>query len=98
MKDPPRTLAYSDAVMERTGERPHEGHYLSNAVGFPEVQYVTEEADRFALLRHGPHDMAETLDLGVGRRERLARTRTVGREEFQSGAGRLLHGTRHPGR
>src|SRR5882672_7337544 len=40
--------------------------------------------------------MAKTLDLGVGGRERLARTRTVGREEFQSGAGMRLHGTRHP--
>src|SRR6266478_718472 len=40
--------------------------------------------------------MAKTLDLGVGRRERLARTRTVGREEFQSGAGMRLHGAGHP--
>src|SRR5882762_571586 len=74
MKDPPRTLAYSDAVMERTGKRPHEGHYLSDAVGFPKVQHVTEVLDRFGLLRHRPYDVAETLDLGVGGRERLART------------------------
>src|SRR5882724_693815 len=40
--------------------------------------------------------MAKTLDLGVGRRERLARTRTVGREAFQSGAGMRLHGAGHP--
>src|SRR5258708_32234569 len=45
MNDPLWTLAYSDAVMERTGERPHESHYFSNAVGFPEVQHVTEEGD-----------------------------------------------------
>src|SRR5882762_3794943 len=96
MKDAPRTLAYSDAVMERTGERPHEGHYLSNAVGFLEIQHVTEEGDRFRFVRHRPYDMAETLDLGVGGRERLARTRAIGREEFQSGAGTRLHGTHHP--
>src|SRR5882762_8268551 len=96
MNNPLRTLAYSDAVMERTGKRPHEGHYLSNAVGFPEVQHVTEEGDRFGFLRHRPYDMAETLDLGVGGRERLARTWAIGREEFQSGAGMRLHGTRHP--
>src|SRR5882757_3837120 len=40
--------------------------------------------------------MAKTLDLGVGGRERLARTWTVGSEEFQSGAGMWLHGTYHP--
>src|SRR3984893_9668948 len=40
--------------------------------------------------------MAKTLDLGVGGRERLARTRTVGREEFQSGAGMRLQGASHP--
>src|ERR1700751_5541589 len=40
--------------------------------------------------------MAETLDLGVGGRERLSRTRTVGREEFQSGAGMRLHGAGYP--
>src|SRR6267154_4365847 len=96
MKDPPRTLAYSDSVMERTGERSHEGHDFSNAVGFPKVQHVTEEGDRFGFLRHRPYDMAETLDLGVGGRERLARTRTVGREEFQSGAGMRLQGASHP--
>ena len=70
MNDPLRALAYSDAVMERTGERPHEGHYLSNAVGFPEVQYVTEEAS-IRLLRHGPR---HGRDAGSwwGRREQLA--------------------------
>src|ERR1700739_4979330 len=41
--------------------------------------------------------MAEALDLGVGGRERLVRSRSVGREKFQSGAGMWLHGTRHPG-
>src|SRR5882757_7019660 len=40
--------------------------------------------------------MAKTLDLGVGDRERLVRSRSVGREKFQSGAGMWLHGTRHP--
>src|SRR5258708_38984506 len=40
--------------------------------------------------------MAGALDFGVGGRERLTRTRTVGREEFQSGAGMRLHGTGHP--
>src|SRR6266850_4826222 len=40
--------------------------------------------------------MAKTLDLGVGGREWLVRSRSVGREEFQSGAGMRLHGTRHP--
>src|SRR5882724_6473873 len=93
MNDPFRPLAYSDAVMERTGERPHEGHYFSNAVGFPEVQHVTEEGNRFGLLRHRPYDMAETLDLSVGGCERLGRTRTVGREKFQGGTGMRLQGT-----
>src|SRR3984893_5296518 len=96
MNDPLRTLAHSDAVMERTGERPHEGHDFPNAVGFPEVQHVAKESDRFRFLRHGPYDMAETLDFGVGDRERLARTRDVGREELQSGAGMWLQSTRHP--
>src|SRR6266404_1891434 len=40
--------------------------------------------------------MAETLDLSVGDRERLAGTRTVGGKEFQRGAGMRLHGTGHP--
>src|SRR3984893_3373099 len=96
MNDPLRTLAHSDAVMERTGERPHEGHDFPNAVGFPEVQHVAKESDRFRFLRHGPYDMAETLDFGVGDRERLARTPDLGREELQSGAGMWLQSTRHP--
>src|SRR3984893_9255094 len=96
MNDPLRTLAYSDAMMERTGERPHEGHDFPNAVGFPEVPHVAKERDRFRLLRNGPYDMAETLDFGVGDRERLCRTRDVGREELQSGAGMWLQSTRHP--
>src|ERR1700737_6766 len=81
-----RTFAHADAMMKWTGERPHEGHDFPNAVGFPEVQHVAKESDRFRFLRHGPYDMAETLDFGVGDRERLARTRDVGREELQSGA------------
>ena len=40
--------------------------------------------------------MAKTLDLGVGGRERLVRALSVGREEFQSGAGMRIQGTRHP--
>src|SRR5260370_4305472 len=40
--------------------------------------------------------MAKTLDLGVSGRERLTRTRTIGREELQSRAGMRLHGASHP--
>ena len=66
-------LGDTDAVMVRVGKGAEEGDRLAEAVGLGEVQDVAEEGDRLTMARRGPHDVAEALNPGDARGERLGR-------------------------